>query len=788
MTDEFETLYRLAFFSTAALLVLLERVRAFQRQPVQIGRRWTSNVGLFLIGGVVTALVLPVGIYAFAQEQPPGLLARLGLPFAAQLLMTFLLLDIWRYWEHRLFHRVPLLWRLHLVHHSDTQIDATTSERHHPIEVLLSTAVMMTLIGTLGLPAQAIGLYLLTATVIALCSHANLRLLPALDGWLSRLIVTPRVHAVHHSELQAQTDSNYGSVLTIWDRLFGSYVDPERAKTRHFGLSYFHLPKDNGLAGVLQQPFLFRVGLVYPERSSHGGEANSAVAASGTAMSHAWRDALLGSAAGCTLACLVLWPTWLEMSSSWRNNEAYQYAWLVMPMVAYLLGWHHRQHSLAVSPRPDYKGVFVAIFAAACWGAAVLMNIDVGRQFALVLALQGIAMSVLGWRPYWRLFPTLALMFLMIPTGDVLQPGLRVLTVKAIELFAAVADLPHSVDGFVIFIGEHRYVVVDECSGLPNVILATFLGYCFGLLLYRSLLKIAALALFGAFLGIFSNVLRVNAIVLIDWVRGSQMELAAHGGIQWMALLISLALLFYVLSRLRADATPIAFVAVASGRATPARRFAPVAAGLSVLLIAGSVDRLTTTTPQPPRGPQTGTLPQEMLGWRLVSPAPSWAVDHAGHSESLTLTYRRNGQDMRVVIVEPLSPNAKLPESRLAPDPGNDWRENRVEKQISCVESNCLTLMHRTWQRGKSQELRHVYYAYSIGGYITESKLALRTAHGWHRLTGSRSNPQLIGLIVDDTLLAIDDAAAAFRMLKATLDPGSAPSKHAKELNSGFPG
>ena len=230
MTEEFETLYQLVFFTAAVALVLMERVRAWQRQPVRMARRWTSNIGLFLIGTVVTAVIIPVGIYAFAQRQPPGLMSELALPFAAQLVLTFLLLDFWRYWEHRWFHQVRLLWRFHLVHHSDTEIDVTTSERHHPLEFLLGTTAILVLIGTLGLPAQGIAVYLLAATVVTLYSHANLRLPASLDRRLGRLVVTPAVHAVHHSASQAQTDSNYGSVLTVWDRLFGTYVDPATAR------------------------------------------------------------------------------------------------------------------------------------------------------------------------------------------------------------------------------------------------------------------------------------------------------------------------------------------------------------------------------------------------------------------------------------------------------------------------------------------------------------------------------------------------------------------------------
>ena len=234
MAEEFETLYQLVFFTTAGALVLLERVRAWQRRPVQTARRWTSNVGLFLIGTLFTAVVLPIGFYAFALHQPPGVLAKLGFPPFVQVVLAFLLLDLWRYWEHRWFHQVPLLWRVHLVHHSDTSIDVTTSERHHPLEFLLGSATMLVLIGTLGLPAQGIAVYLLAATVVTLYSHANLRLPSSLDARLGRLIVTPAVHAVHHSALRVQTDSNYGAVLTVWDRMFGSYRDPLAAPIRHF--------------------------------------------------------------------------------------------------------------------------------------------------------------------------------------------------------------------------------------------------------------------------------------------------------------------------------------------------------------------------------------------------------------------------------------------------------------------------------------------------------------------------------------------------------------------------
>lgn len=208
-------------------------------------------------------------------------------------------------------------------------------------------------------------------------------------------------------------------------------------------------------------------------------------------------------------------------------------------------------------------------------------------------------------------------------------------------------------------------------------------------------------------------------------------------------------------------------------QASSVRRFAPVVAGLSVLLIAGTVMGLPTNAPRPPREVQTGLLPQNILGWELASPVAAWSVDPKSANETLTLTYRRNGQDLHVVIVETLSPAAKLQESRLAPEDKSIWRERRVQKQKSCVASGCLTLLHTTWQRDKSRELRHVFYAYSIDTFATDSRFALRAAHGWHRLTGSRKNPRLIGFIFDDVTPAGVDLAAAFRMLQSALDAGN---------------
>jgi exosortase len=774
MPTDFERLYPLVFFSTALALLALERVGALRRQPVTVATRWTSNIGLYIIGGLVAAVVLPIGIYAFARERPPGLVSGLEWPFVAQAALTFLLLDLWKYWEHRVFHGLPLLWRLHLVHHSDTAVDVTTTERHHPFEVVAGMLLLVAVVAALGLPAAALAVYLMTATVVALWSHANLRLPARLDRILRSVVVTPSVHATHHSDLRAETDSNFGMVLTIWDRLFGTYVDPERARIPHFGLDYFHRKDDTRLGRVLQQPFLFRRDLAYPAREPEPAEAPAALRTkpfAGFTASPGARTVLLAGAIGGALVLLTMGSAAVDMMATWRRSEAYQYAWLVLPMLVYVLGWHWASHPVDV--RPDFTGVGVVAAASACWVIATLLNVDVGQQFALILAIQGVAMSTLGWQSYRRLFPALALLFLMIPAGDVLLSPLRVLTVKALALFATLAGLPHRVDGFAVFIGTHRYVVIDECAGLAYVTLATFLGYSFGLLLYRAFTKVVALALVGAALGIVSNVLRVCAIVFIDWSRGSQMDLAAHGTWQWLGLLVGLGMLFYVLVRLVADPAPDAAATPPRGRATPARALAPVVAGLTGIVVAGGAAALQSgAAPLAQRATTTVSSPA-IPGWGRAGAAPAWTVAPDGRSQSIRFVYPRDGRDVEVLIAETLSPKAKLPESLLVPADGGPWREHRTEHERGCAGATCLAFRHSTWRPEKEQRSRHVYAAYAIGGYATDSRLALRAMQGWQRLGGGGAAPRLTVFVVEGDPLDANELAAAYAALDAALEPAT---------------
>lgn len=492
------------------------------------------------------------------------------------------------------------------------------------------------------------------------------------------------------------------------------------------------------------------------------------------AMAQEWRRALRGAAAGCFLAALILWPTLVSLVQVWGSNQAYQFAWLVVPVMAYLLGWHHRTATLSVHPEPDLSGVAVAIVAALCWIASDLMNIDAGRQLAFVLVMQGICMAALGWRSYWKLSPVLCLMFLMVPWGDLFLPLLRNLTVRVIEFFALALHWPHQVNGFQITIGENDYVVLKECAGLSYFLLATFLGYVFGLMLYRSIYKILALALFGALIGVLSNALRVTGIVLVDWLQGTQMPLTAHGNIQWLALIACLGLLFFVLDRLEGDELPVENDADPADSPMPRRQWAPVLAGFAVLLVSAGATGLPAHGSSLQDVLLPDVLPLSISGWELTAPEAKWSINAEEHTRSLSLNYRRDGEMLHVRVVETMAAEAKLLDTDVAPGKPSLWHENSIDRQQACAETVCMKLLHTVWENGRTEERQHVYSSYALGSAYTTSTFDLRAARGWARLTGKNGRARLFGLTVDSAAPpeVVNDFAVIVRALQLVLEIG----------------
>ncbi|WP_291298383.1 sterol desaturase family protein [Elioraea sp.] len=198
-----------------------------------------------------------VGTALWAEAQGLGLFRLMGVPAWAAIPVAVVLLDLAIWAQHRVFHAVPVLWRLHRMHHADTGFDVTTGLRFHPVEIVLSMVIKIAVVVALGAPAVAVLVFEVLLNATSMFSHGNVRLPAWLDAALRRVIVTPDMHRVHHSAIREETNSNFGFCLSVWDRWFGTYR-PEPALGQlgfTIGIDEFRDPGELRLDRLLTQPF-----------------------------------------------------------------------------------------------------------------------------------------------------------------------------------------------------------------------------------------------------------------------------------------------------------------------------------------------------------------------------------------------------------------------------------------------------------------------------------------------------------------------------------------------------
>ncbi len=222
-----EPLIRLgSFFMVLAAMAFWERLRSRRVLTVSRAQRWTNNLGMMFVYLLLLRLVFPllaIDMAVLSGERGWGLLNNTGIPFWAAFITGILVLDLAMYLQHVILHAIPVLWRLHMVHHADLDFDTTTGLRFHPVEVLLSMVFKMAVIVALGPPASAVLLFEVLLNASSMFNHGNVSMPPALDRALRLAVVTPDMHRVHHSVVIRETNSNFGFSFSWWDRLFGTY-------------------------------------------------------------------------------------------------------------------------------------------------------------------------------------------------------------------------------------------------------------------------------------------------------------------------------------------------------------------------------------------------------------------------------------------------------------------------------------------------------------------------------------------------------------------------------------
>ncbi|MFK5922029.1 MAG: sterol desaturase family protein [Verrucomicrobiota bacterium] len=215
------------------------------------------NFTLTVMNAIMTSLMF-IWIWNWAADFTTvhqfGLMNQFALPAWGKALGVVLLFDIWTYWWHRFSHVVPFLWRFHRVHHSDPQMDVTTSNRFHIGEIFISNVIRIPLIMLFGAEFWHIALFSALMFPVVQFQHANIGLTPTLDRLLRIVFVTPHMHKVHHSRYYKETNSNYTSMFSIWDRLFGSFRLSKDLSKIQLGLNHFDSDKKQSIGGMLATP------------------------------------------------------------------------------------------------------------------------------------------------------------------------------------------------------------------------------------------------------------------------------------------------------------------------------------------------------------------------------------------------------------------------------------------------------------------------------------------------------------------------------------------------------
>lgn len=261
-----EIIIRFGFFIGILMLMGLWEIVAPLR-PLQVGKgyRWMNNLGLVVINTLLLRVLFPtvtVGMAVLAAERGWGVLTLVDWPLWLTVLASLVILDFMIWLQHVTVHAIPILWRLHRVHHADLDFDATTGLRFHPLEILLSMLIKFIVIIALGPPVLAVILFEIILNGMAMFNHGNVKLPKGLDRVLRYFVVTPDMHRVHHSVEDDETNSNFGFNLSCWDRLFGTYKDQPRLghTGMQIGINGFREPGEvNNLMAMLVLPFKGRV-------------------------------------------------------------------------------------------------------------------------------------------------------------------------------------------------------------------------------------------------------------------------------------------------------------------------------------------------------------------------------------------------------------------------------------------------------------------------------------------------------------------------------------------------
>ena len=258
---ENEAIIRLSVFLGGFSFLAVWEWLTPKRQLTQVKlKRWFNNLSLVISSTIIARLIVPTAAISIAyltEQNQWGIANALDLPFITKVILTFILLDLAIYIQHTIFHVLPVLWRFHRVHHSDLDCDVTTGLRFHPIEILISILIKFIAITAIGAPVLAVIAFEVVLNLMSMFTHSNIRLNEKFERILRCFIVTPDMHRLHHSSRENETNSNFSFNISLWDRIFGTYISKPQGSHKEIliGLTRYREPEWQTFRGLISLPF-----------------------------------------------------------------------------------------------------------------------------------------------------------------------------------------------------------------------------------------------------------------------------------------------------------------------------------------------------------------------------------------------------------------------------------------------------------------------------------------------------------------------------------------------------
>jgi len=247
-----------AFCFFLILIFIIELIFPIFKRSAQTYKRWFTNFTFVILNTLVLRFFFPVLAASFAvicDQYNIGLFNYYNVSLLISMAASFLLLDLGIWIQHLLFHRSNFLWRFHKIHHSDEEVDFTTGVRFHPIEIIISMMCKLILLAIIGPSVVIVIIFEIVLNASSIFNHGNIKIIKVFDIVLRKVIVTPNMHRIHHSENENETNSNYGFNFSIWDKLFGTYIENSiKGDNMIVGLTEFN-NKKKGLFLLLFKPF-----------------------------------------------------------------------------------------------------------------------------------------------------------------------------------------------------------------------------------------------------------------------------------------------------------------------------------------------------------------------------------------------------------------------------------------------------------------------------------------------------------------------------------------------------